>query len=241
MVVNCSWMLEFPYDILQSRDKDDDDDPDVVFAQIVQAFAQTKANEAMLLLALEFLLNRLYGLGKQAVAAAGNDGRKEDTAGVKARYPAALTRVAGVGSLPRSRQKLGNGKFIPSAFSNLSDTPARNGIATFGGEEGEGKGVLGLYIGEIPCCCNESKWAWWAGTSFATPILTAALASVLSSITNGAPSTPVALDKLYTAADIPVSTAAAPADANDSETKGKKIIQNSMVRQQEDAFLVIQN
>jgi subtilisin family serine protease len=27
---------------------------------------------------------------------------------------------------------------------------------------------------------NKSGWAWWAGTSFATPILTAVIASVLS-------------------------------------------------------------
>jgi hypothetical protein len=218
---------------LQSRDKDDEDDPDVEFAKIVQAFAQS--SEAMLLRALRFMFNRRYGLGRQAVAAAGNDGRKEDE-NIRARYPAALKRVAGVGSLPSTRQKRGNGKFMASAFSNLSDTPERNGIATFGGETGEGKGVLGLYIGEIPCCCNESKWAWWAGTSFATAILTAALASVLSSITSGVPSTPVALDKLYTETDV---------DANpgpdDSETKREKIIQNSKVRQQEDAFLVIQH
>lgn len=237
MVVNCSWMLEFPFDILQSRDKDDEEDPDDEFAKIVQEYAQT--SEAMLLRALKFMFNRLYGLGRQAVAAAGNDSRKEDE-NVKARYPAALRRVAGVGSLPNTRQKRGNGKFMASAFSNLSDTPERNGIATFGGEVGEGKGVLGLYIGEIPCCCNESKWAWWSGTSFATAILTAAIASVLSS-PNGSDRTPVALDKLYTATDILASATGAPAGAGDSETKGKKIIQNSMVRQQEDAFLVIQN
>jgi len=85
-----------------------------------------------------------------------------------------------------------------SVFSNLSDIPEIRGIATLGGEEGEGKGILGLYIGEFPDGCrNESKWAWWAGTSFATPILTGTLASILSRPGNNINRTQDAIKKLY--------------------------------------------
>jgi hypothetical protein len=245
MVINCSWILEFPYDNLQARDKDDEENPDAQFAQIVQTFSGA---DKSLLLALEFLLNRLYVLGRQAVAAAGNDGRQEDGVGVKARYPAALTRVAGVGALPRARQLGENDKYVPSIYSNLSDAPARNGIATFGGEEGEGKGVLGLYIGEFPGCCrNESKWAWWAGTSFATPIVTAAIAAVLSHIpddpnepTKVVRWTPVAIDRLYKATNAP-NNVGSRVNARRTETSDTKIILNSKVREQEDALLVIQS
>jgi len=234
MVVNCSWMLEFPRDDLQARHKDIDGDPDARFAEIVRTFsAEDEKVSKILLLALEFLLNRLYALGKQAVAAAGNDGKKDDPRPVAARYPAALTRVAGVGSLPNSREKRANNKFMPSRYSNVSDAPPRNGIATFGGEEGEGKGVLGLYIGEFPCCCNVSKWAWWAGTSFATPILTAAIASVLSDPFENVSSTPIALNMLYEKPDVSVAR-------QESETSGKRIIQQGQVRDEEDAFLVKQ-
>ena len=53
---------------------------------------------------------------------------------------------------------------------------------TLGGEPGEEQGVLGLYLGEFPGGePNCTRWAWWAGTSFATPILTGAIAAVLSS------------------------------------------------------------
>jgi len=194
LVVNCSWILEFPRDDGHCSHKDDSD-PDAVFEQKVLEFS--KADQSTLL-TLESLFNRLYGLGRQAIAAAGNDGRKVPAGRVEARYPAALKRVTGVGALPKSLEKGGNGKYLPSGFSNLADTPEKNGIVTFGGEEGEGKGVLGLYIGEFPdCSCNESKWAWWAGTSFATPILTGAVASVLSREGNDADTTQAAIKKLY--------------------------------------------
>jgi len=223
LVINCSWMLEFPYEDRQARQKDPNGDPDARFAERVRQFAG--ANQA-LLFALRDLFNRFYGLGRQAVAAAGNDGKKEDPEGdgVLARYPAALTRVQGVGALPKSLERGGggNGKYKPSVFSNLSDNPERKGIATLGGEEGEGKGVLGLYIGEFPGCCrNDSKWAWWSGTSFAAPILAGTIASVMSRAGNAAPTTQHAIKKLY--------------------APGAKIIEDGQVRVREDALPVTQS
>ena len=82
--------------------------------------------------------------------------------------------------------------------------------------------MLGLYIGEFPGCCrNESKWAWWAGTSFATPILTGAVASVLS---KNASSTAEAIANLYS-----------PGGGN------TKVIQDGNARLQEDALPVTQS
>jgi hypothetical protein len=219
LAISCSWMFEYPREARQSRHQDPNGDPDARFADFVQQFA---AGDQSLLLTLQDMFNRFYALGKQAMAAAGNDGKREDAEnGVVARFPAALTRVQGVGALPRSLERGGNGKYKTSVFSNLSDNPDRKGIATLGGEEGEGQGVLGLYIGEFPGCCrNDSKWAWWAGTSFATPILTGAIASVMSREGNEAPTTQHALAKLY--------------------GTGAKIIEDGQVRVREDALPVIQ-
>lgn len=219
LVINCSWMLEFPLEDRHSRHKNKKDDPDEEFVRRILELSSEL--DQSLLFTLQALFNRFYSLGRQAMAAAGNDGKKEDTDGVKARYPAALKRVQGVGAL-KSIEKGENEKYIASVFSNLSDTPDKKGIMTFGGEEGEGKGVLGLYIGEFPGCCrNESKWAWWSGTSFATPILTGTVASVLS---NNTLNTQEALKKLY----------ATPGG-------GFKLIEDGKARKQEDAMPVTQS
>jgi subtilisin family serine protease len=85
----------------------------------------------------------------------------------------------------------------------LGDKPSKEAVMTLGGEEGEdntqkNRGVLGLYLGnkfprvgrdplpgqphkreiivdEVP---RNDLWAWWAGTSFASPIVTGAIAAV---------------------------------------------------------------
>jgi|KBSSwiStaDraftv2_1062776.scaffolds.fasta_scaffold62706_2 Subtilase family. len=121
----------------------------------------------------------------------------------EARYPAAFASVVGVGAIPRGTRHTST-KYKASSYSNLGDKPAGIGIMTLGGEEGAKKGVLGLYLEdqypvEIPNPDSSEKykrvfetrarnegnkeknaWAWWAGTSFATPILTGAVAAVLS-------------------------------------------------------------
>jgi subtilisin family serine protease len=84
-----------------------------------------------------------------------------------------------------------------------------------GGEPGERNGILGIYLGEYPPEPSLSDpegvgqgwdhvgqrsingWAWWAGTSFATPVLTGVIAAVLSGKQIPVYSTQRAVDVLY--------------------------------------------
>jgi len=117
---------------------------------------------------------------------------------VQARYPAAYTTVLGVGALLEDTTK-------PADYSNLADRPQGTGIATFGGgkdqNSGEAEkdhGVLGVFIGKFPVpkpgsataasgapleydyFVNNAGWAWWAGTSFAAPLITGTVAALIS-------------------------------------------------------------
>ena len=222
-VVNCSFMFEKPLHNNHCRHMDQTGDPDAEFERAVLEFS--KSEQATQLI-LEFLFNQLYGMGKQAIAAAGNDARAGDPGPTPARYPAALSSVQGVGAFPKTLDKLPTGKYRPSVFSNLSESPDQKGvvtkgIGTLGGEEGQGKGLLGLYLGEFPSGeRNESKWAWWAGTSFAAPILTGAVASILSRPGNNITKTQDAIKKL--------------------SGKGVKIVIDAGAGKQEDALPVTQ-
>lgn len=222
-VVNCSFMFEKPLHDNHCRHMGQTGDPDAEFERAVREFSKSeKATQ----LTLEFLFNQLYGVGKQAIAAAGNDAREDDPGRTPARYPAALSSVQGVGAFPRTLDKLPTGKYRPSVFSNLSESASAKGvvtkgIGTLGGEEGQGKGLLGLYLGEFPTGeRNESKWAWWAGTSFAAPVLTGAVASILSRPGNKITRTQDAIKKL--------------------SGKGVKIIIDAGAGKQEDALPVTQ-
>jgi subtilisin family serine protease len=130
---------------------------------------------------LQWLCDILQDQDTIIVAAAGNDGLNGDRP--PARYPAALDGVLGVGALARGD--------IPAEYSNLSDKPIRAGVATFGGRANNGaaqpgESVLGVYTGPLPGATlgttipNTSGWAWWAGTSFAAPILSGSLAALLA-------------------------------------------------------------
>jgi subtilisin family serine protease len=62
-----------------------------------------------------------------------------------------------------------------------------------GGEPGQASGVLGIYLGNVPPAqgsqasptSSKNGWAWWAGTSFATPIITGIMAAMLSNMLPG--------------------------------------------------------
>ncbi|MCC6188969.1 MAG: S8/S53 family peptidase [Anaerolineales bacterium] len=132
---------------------------------------------------IEALCLWLKGYDVPLVAAAGNDAVRNNgnPSGNRpsARYPAAFDSVIGVGALPRGSG--GPGGVVAASYSNLADRPQKTGYATLGGEAGEANGILGLYIGPFPDGRpNDTKWAWWAGTSFAAPIITGLVAGMLS-------------------------------------------------------------
>ena len=185
LVINCSWMLEMPLveAHLQSLTHTD---PEFAFERRVWQMVVSDATQAR---ALRANCDLFSDLGRPPIAAAGNDWKERTARNVApaTRYPAAFLSTVGVGALPKgSKRDPGTNKHKASSYSNLADVPDMphiKRIVTLGGEEGEEQGVLGLYIGELPGCetrPNCTKWAWWAGTSFATPILTGAIAAVLS-------------------------------------------------------------
>jgi hypothetical protein len=154
--------------------------------------------------AFEWLSDLNHVLGSAPVAAAGNGGRNGNRP--PANYPAAYDSVLGVGAL--------NQAGVPARYSNLPDTPTTYGVETLGGEATEtrnmqnevfykvqtGEGVLGVFVGEFPedergvRHPNKCGWAWWSGTSFATPIVTGLAAARM--IDGGAASPHEAVDSV---------------------------------------------
>jgi hypothetical protein len=254
LVVNCSLMLNIP---LQGN-ADSPDKPTVISANSTQPIIGhrlTDLNESILNTirsnsdwvnrggnVIMWICDLLYLCGARVVAAAGNDHRPEDSGRPRARFLAAFLSVQGVGALPKDEDQpaafFQTGLYETASYSDLSDEPEKIGVATFGGEPGEGKGVLGVYVGKFPepeveteiqeldptdlpllerirrwvitalggivalppvppaAPKNENHWAWWAGTSFATPILSGVVAAVLSN-PNPPRTTEGAIVKLY--------------------------------------------
>lgn len=167
LVVNCSLVVNIP-------------SPDELQRLIAQEPAWkwlNAENIQRMRWPLEWICDALHASHIPIVAAAGNDavgGHRPP-----ARYPAAFDSVLGVGALEEGSDQ-------PTNFSNLADTPVTAGIATFGGGAMQSvaipdRGILGIYIGNFPDGePNDRGWAWWAGTSFATPVISGMLASLIS-------------------------------------------------------------
>jgi subtilisin family serine protease len=151
-----------------------------------------------------WICDLLYFLGSRVIAAAGNDWDPADAGRPEARYPAAFGSVQGVGALKKEQPQAaiaGNQHYEVASYSDISDKPGKVGVVTLGGEAGENRGVLGIYLGEFPephPKKNTSHWAWWAGTSFATPILSGVIAAVLNK-PNPPPTVEGAIVALYRA------------------------------------------
>lgn len=180
-----------------------------------QSRVEHPEDEVRWVFALRVMCERLGRAGMQVIAAAGNEGQKVggQRNAPDARYPAAFSKVVGVGALPKGAER-SDGMYDASTFSNLADKPPQTGVMALGGEPGAENGVLGIYLGEFPpgkpkpgsksehgwdkigerC---ENGWAWWAGTSFATPIVTGTIAAVLSVPANPS-TTQAAVGALYT-------------------------------------------
>ena len=92
------------------------------------------------------------------IAAAGNDTLKTGTlTPTGPRYPAISDSVVGVGALKGTT----GGVFEAADYTNLADAPTSSGMTTFGGEPLPSKGVLGIYVDDIPksrATSSECKW-----------------------------------------------------------------------------------
>jgi subtilisin family serine protease len=86
------------------------------------------------------------------------------------RLPARFETVLGVAATTSDPRR-------PARYSNVGDEQELGDhVATFGGNSSEAlepeDGVIGLYSGEFPDKRpNETGWAFWSGTSFATAIV----------------------------------------------------------------------
>jgi len=178
-----------------------------------EEFAAMMDDVRKLRLPLHMIIQSLYELGAVIVASAGNDSHVQQWHGhmesmrmserVGPRYPAAFPEVISVGAVD------GQGK--ATSYSDYPALPPNhNGIATYGGglPTPVPPSSTHLLTGatnidslraiyptpfypalsaeddprEYPTP-NDDAWAYWSGTSFATPIITAVAARVLEKLT----------------------------------------------------------
>ncbi len=155
-------------------------------------------NEAQLLRSqLQIAIQTLAASGAVLVASAGNDSNSIDMPGrIGPRYPAAFPEVLSVGAVDRQGEM--------ASYSNYPQlAPHHNGIATYGGaiptqadiDRNEVDAFIGLYSARAypaPYATNpltpdspapnDHAWAYWSGTSFATPIISAVAARILQNL-----------------------------------------------------------
>lgn len=217
LVINCSFTLttyrnahlEFPHLLPQNNARNlshySDD-----FLSVLYALLEADRLAANASVMLDSVCKALQSTGAFIVAAAGNEhDPATSSARPPARYPAALDGVVGVAAL----SGLGNtpGSRTVATYSNLADNPTSAGVAVFGGEAAPDyfahptNSLVGLYLGDFPdpahpgdpahMLPNTSGWARWSGTSFATPIVSATLAALLSQ--SGAAAYPGGLQGLF--------------------------------------------
>jgi len=206
MVVNTSIVLCVPTQTLldrlnaasQDQASQDQASQELALTGIsADALASTNA-------ALQAICDLLDQHNVHIVAAAGNDKIATQTTPPDANYPAALSTVLGVGALDKLNQ--------PTDYSNLSDFPIEQGLAVFGGiraangqDTSSVDGLLGIYISNFPdppagtagvAPPNTQGWAFWSGTSFATPIVSGAIAAILSDTSATGPTPPLSPEQM---------------------------------------------
>lgn len=172
LVVNCSWVLNLPH-----PDRHAHATQDHPVYQFLDPDALKRMSHP-----LEWICDRLERQHVVLVAASGNDTAVAERSPAPPRYPAAYKSVVGVGALEHGD--------VPATYSNRADDPLRQGIATLGGGIRHAAagwltdprtGILSAYTGVFPTGGRSTNgWARWSGTSFATPIVSGALAALLS-------------------------------------------------------------
>ena len=196
LVINCSLMMAAPrfghvFKIL-GLDKEASRIASTLTAP-TESDMQSKALQSPLIdntfKPIEDIINKLHEIGGiNIIAAAGNE-RLRNMSKPSARYPAAFKRVMGVGATKWDNND--------TDYTNERDGPPSDGANVPGGEvknwdtdlnawiTDELNGVPGVYISDFPLLkrkgkvtreTNENGWAAWAGTSFAAPRATAAIA-----------------------------------------------------------------
>lgn len=133
---------------------------------------------------IQELTSSIYARGATLVAAAGNEGPHSTMRGKRPypRYPAAAKPVIGVGASdvrPEDRTARAY-----ADYSSSADDPPSDGFLTFGGKAANGEAVpneaiRGIYTTKFSNGGEDTGWAWWAGTSFAAPIISGAIAGLL--------------------------------------------------------------
>ncbi|HEY3229261.1 MAG TPA: S8 family serine peptidase [Roseiflexaceae bacterium] len=179
LLVNCSLVINIPpADLLAALQAQD---------PIWREFdAQTLQESSEI---LRVICQELQSQGVFLFAAAGNDGdpnadKDNDPNTIphpKPHYPAAFPSVTGVAALQADD--------TPAPYSDVCDDPPVEGMAVFGGDVDRTlnenadpiHGMLGVFTSlQYPDGrLNGNGWARWAGTSFATPALTGAVAALL--------------------------------------------------------------
>jgi Subtilase family len=179
LLVNCSLVINIPpADLLAALKAQD---------PIWQEFDERTLQETSEILGV--ICQELRSQGVFLFAAAGNDGDpnadKDDDPNTiphpKPHYPAAFPSVTGVAALQAND--------MPAPYSDVCDDPPVEGMAVFGGDvdptsnenADPSHGMLGVFTSlQYPDGrLNENGWARWAGTSFATPALTGAVAALI--------------------------------------------------------------
>ncbi len=148
---------------------------------------------------LHMVIKSLAASGAVIVAAADNDSNSVDTPRrIGPDYPAAFPEVISVGAVDK--------QYNAARYSDFPQLPPQqNGIVTYGGSiptladiaADNVDAMRGLYTSlyypvpnaqnPLPAdivAPNQNGWAYWSGTSFATPIISAVAARVLEKLTS---------------------------------------------------------
>jgi hypothetical protein len=123
------------------------------------------------------------------IAAVGNDSLAQveaHHARMEPRLPARFDSVLGVAATTSDPRQA-------ARYSNVGDErELGDHLATFGGNASDARepedGVIGIYSGDFPDQRpNETGWAWWSGTSFATGIVSGVAANFWADRRNEVP------------------------------------------------------